>query len=151
MVCMNKKGIAKALTLLLSIALIAVELTLFYGVYDKSLDPVTFTIKEVSNEMDNNMFLINLMKTETDIGLTYDLVVKYYLKDEYSLLSKQITSIVNDYYGSNYFWYISVGDKELDNYSLLESFRKKLIGESSITLPLYNKEVVEVEFKIFTK
>ena len=117
---MNKKGIGRALTLLLSIAIITLEITVFYSAYGAISKPVTFAIQEVPGEIDDNLLLLNLLRTETEEGTIADEIIKFYLieNNDYTL-KKHITIFVEKFYGEDYIWKISVNDDKItSNYNV---------------------------------
>ncbi len=150
---MDKKGLGRALTLLLSIAIITLEITVFYSAYNTIFKSVTFAIQEIPEKIDNNLLLLNLLRTETGEGTIADLVIQFYLLDDpYSNLKEHITIFVEEFYGENYIWHLSIDDKKVGNYNLIQGIWKgKKKYEASTLVPLHSREAVEVELSIYRK
>lgn len=150
---MDKKGIGRALTLLLSIAIITLEITIFYSAYSTTFKSVTFAIQEIPEKIDDNLLLLNLLKTETVDGTIADLIIQSYLLDNYYTLEKHITIFVKQFYGENYIWHLSIDDnKKAGNYNLIQGIKKgRKKYEASTLVPLHSKEAIEVELSIYRK
>ena len=148
---MDKKGIGRALTLLLSIAIITLEIIVFYSAYSTTFKAVTFAIQEGPDEIDDNLLLLNLLRTETGEGIIADEVIQFYLiEDNYKTIRRYISTFVKQFYGDDYVWQLSVNDdKKIDNYDLIQSIRKEKKYEASTLIPLHSKEAVEVELSIY--
>ena len=146
----DKKGFVKMLTLLLAILLIVVEFKFFYIIYGNTLEPITFAITEIPNNNDNNLALINLLRTSYKEGNVADIIIYAHSTDSYDKIKEVINEFINNYYGEGYFWDLNVnGEKELDNYGLVEGIGKRKIYSSSIMVPTYSKEVIEVELLVY--
>ncbi|TKJ17372.1 hypothetical protein CEE44_02455 [Candidatus Woesearchaeota archaeon B3_Woes] len=150
---MDKKGIGKALTLLLSIAIITLEITVFYSAYGEVFKPINFAVKEIPKNIDNNILLLNLLRTETADGAISDMIIQSYLSDEYYTLEKHITIFIVAYYGENYIWHLSIENtKKAGNYNFIQGILKgKKKYEASTLIPSYTKEAIEVELSIYKK
>lgn len=150
---MDKKGIGKALTLLLSIAIITLEITVFYSAYGTVFKSVAFSIQEVPEEIDDNLLLLNLLRTETVDGTISDMIIQSHISDNYYTLEKHIIIFVESYYGENYVWHLSIDNtKKASNYDFIQGIWKgKKKYESSTLIPSYTKEAIEVELSIYKK
>ncbi len=147
---MNKKG--RALTLLLSIAFITLAITVFYSNYSTTFKSVTFAIQEIPKKIDDNLLLLNLLRTEAGEETIADLVIQFYLLNDDYTLKKHITIFVEEFYGENYIWHLSIDNKKVGNYNLIQGIKKgRKKYEASTFVPLHSKEAIEVELSIYKK
>ena len=144
----NKKGFGKALNFLLALILIVLNFALFFKAYAAYLDPVTKSVVEIPKEIDDNLLLINLLKTKANQGTVADVLKVSYLSDDYSDLEHIITKFVDDYYGEEHYWEIYINEYEKASNFLTMVTKTKVYG-SSIIIPSYSKEAIEFELFIY--
>jgi hypothetical protein len=158
----KKSSIGKALTLLLSIALISLELITFHSLMLLSIDPIKTTIKEIPTKIDNTNFLINLLNTKYDNKEILHYLNLYYYSTESKSeadffgnqpeIIKHLNKFVENFYGNNYVWFLEIENKEtLSNDYYFIKINKKTVHDSSIKIPLHSKEVINVKFKVYKK
>jgi|GEM_PF-5908076 len=146
----NRKGLAQALTLLLSILLIAAQLTVFYLFFlNNYINPSKFAVKEIPQGIDDSQFLINFLRTPVGDKTFSDMIVSSYANNNYNELKGKISNFIILYYEENHFWELKIGAKSVDNFVIIQPIIRDKIYESSVDLPLYSKEAVEIVFSIY--
>jgi len=146
----NQKGLAQALTLLLSILLIASQLMVFYlFFFNNYINPSKFAVQEIPQDIDNSEFLINFLRTPVGDKTFSDLIVQSYANKSYTNLKEKISNFIILYYEENRFWELKIGNQSIDNFVVIQPIIRDKIYESSTELPSYSKEAVEIAFSIY--
>ena len=142
---MNNKGFAASLIFLISIAI----MTLFFFVFFKwifgfGLSQVEVTIEEKIQSIDNDLLMINYLRTpvDKDSNMADLLVLYYHNRDSQDRIIRETDTIFKSLYGEEVYWKL-----EIDNVKLENEGRglKSVSFRESAQIPSYQNQILSVK------
>ena len=142
----NKKGLMRALNLLISILGIAFLFFIFFKYSVLPSDRVRINIQEETNRINDDILLLNYLRTPTGDQTIADLIVKSYQDKNYDQLKEETDSIFKKVYGEDTIWRLTIGNEEITNY--IAKFLKPSIKSETIIPSPYDKDIIKIKLEI---
>lgn len=122
------------------IVLLFIFLMASVGFMEKSI----FEIEESKNTLNNDLFLINLLKAKTSHGQLQQIIVSDYLQDDYSQTKEQINTVLQEAFGERVCWKLLLGNIILQESNNCKEIRDLQVGEIDATVKIPYQEADEI-------
>lgn len=137
--------------LLFLVSMLVIAIAIFFVFFYFKAEKTKVKITEDVIKIDNNIELLNILRTYIGDRNVADLIADYYNQKimAYELTNK-IDVLMKEIYGDDVAWAIKVEGQEISNF--IVTLGKSMIKESSTSIPNYaDSKPINVELRFYEK